>query len=172
MSRFLLFVASSGTRVKIVSVVLFIVALVITHNLFKPVSTKMTLSQIDSNGNMRQVEFVVFDLNLSLGNIIHRNTCLGYKSLQIEGDDDFSNRVIADFMQSTMRSPLREGDLIYKIINFVHVAFPLTLAIITYALLIIVRRRAIAQSLCFGCGYSLVGLDSVVCPECGKKRDL
>lgn len=172
MMRVWLYLAESGIRMKMASVALFIGFLIIAHNVFVPVSTKMTLSQLDSTGEMRRVEFIVYDLELSMGNLIKHQLCLGISEVEQGISDDFGFQVVSDFLTSTQRNPIRQDGLAYKAVKAAQVVGPLILSGLFFLFLVRVRRKAIGRSLCFGCGYSLVGLNALICPECGKKRIL
>jgi hypothetical protein len=131
------------------------------------VSWQQTVSSIGPDGHMQEIRFRIYEIRLGLGSEAYRASYAAVVKAENQAIPGFEDRVISKFLLTTSRARLPGGLGTFRAALVAQVVAPIITSFCLVLWLCRYKARLDELKLCLKCGYSMVGLRSNRCPECG-----
>ena len=166
-------ITKSRKRVVKTCIVIFLLLLVISHNIVQNQRVIATHSVTEPDGTVSNLSVQFYQTNIGIGSLYlgryHTGVSVEAETGRFIKSEEQIFVAVEDLIANSGWAPIRRDDLLVKWITRIQILLPALISVVLLVFFLLDRKRLRAANVCLSCSYSLAGLDVNRCPECGTK---
>jgi hypothetical protein len=168
------YLASSKARSATAGFATFFFLLLLISNTFRTREVLITAPVPTNFAPGQSIGISLFELHIFIGGLSVTEIGIGWKAesaASTDAEHSQAKLIASQFLSSIGRRPIRDDAVIYNSVRLGQLILPIAFGLAVFVLLRRLSSKVRTDGLCRKCGYCVVGINILVCPECGHPID-